>query len=212
MSGPNDFEAISQSILAATQDDTVVIAMLVGAGLESTWRIDAAGGGAFQIIDAARPIAPPSWLVFGLGDSQIDLDVKYMLPRYTAAAAAHAKDADNADKFANIAHDAERPAQSYQQSQGETKVQSVYQTVLTNYGGGGVSGGSSQVVQSNPILAFLSPVTGFLTTVTDASLWRSVGWVLLGLALLGLGLLIWLWPTLKRGATTVATLAATKGA
>lgn len=35
-------------------------------------------------------------------------------------------------------------------------------------------------------------VTGFFRVITDAALWRSLGWLLLGLALMVMGLVLWL--------------------
>jgi hypothetical protein len=201
MSGPNDFDAIRTAILRQTQDDTVIVAMLVGAGLESDWRIDAAGGGAFQIIDQR--------IILSFGASRIDEDVQYMLPRYQAAAAAHAKDPESADKYANIAHDAERPAQPYQQSQGEDKVNAVYHTVVVNYGMAGASaGGPGSVTTTNPFDAIIQPVTDFLSRLTDVRMWRSVGWLLLGVAFIVLGLLIWFRKPLEQAATVAAKAAA----
>lgn len=206
MSGPNDFDAIRDAILAHTQDDTVIIAMLVGAGLESTWNINAPGGGAFQIIDAARPQAPVTLL--GPGIDQIDLDVQYMLPRYQTAATAHAKDSESADKYANIAHDAERPAQPYQQAQGQAKVNDVYHTVVVNYGMGGVSGGSSQTKSTNPFDAVIAPVTDFISRLTDVRMWRSIGWLWLGVSIIILAIILWFRKPLEKAATTAAKAAA----
>jgi len=206
MSGPNDFQAIVAAILKHTQDDTVIVAMLVGAGLESDWTIGAPGGGAFQIIDSARPTTPSNFL--GVSLDQIDLDVQYMLPRYQSAAAAHAKDPESADKYANIAHDAERPALPYQQSQGESKVNSVYHTVVVNYGMGGTSGGPDQVISSNPFSAIIQPVTDFISRLTDVRMWRSVGWLALGLAVMVLAIIVWFRKPLQQAATTVVKAAA----
>lgn len=206
MSGPNDFDTIRTTILQQTQDDQVVVAMLVGAGLESDWRIDAPGGGAFQITDIR------SGDVLGLsslGGSQIQLDVSYMLPRYQAAATAHAKDPESADKYANIAHDAERPAQPYQQSQGEDKVNAVYHTVVANYGMPGAgSGGPGQTVSQNPFDAVIQPVTDLISRLSDVRMWRSVGWLLLGVAFIVLGLLIWFRKPLEQAASVAAKAAA----
>jgi hypothetical protein len=210
MSGPNDFQDIAAAILRQTQDDTVVIAMLVGAGLESDWRIDAAGGGAFQIIDPGRPAAPlPPAFGFGTAaPGQIDADVGYMLPRYQTAASKHAKDPESADKYANIAHDAERPALPYQQSQGEAKVNSVYHTVVVNYGMGGAgAGGPGSVVSTNPFQAVIGPVTDFLSRLTDVRMWRSVGWLTLGVAVMVLAVVVWFRKPLTEAATTVASTA-----
>jgi hypothetical protein len=211
MSGPGDFDAIKTAILKQTQDDHVVVAMLVGAGLESTWNINAPGGGAFQIIDPARPaapLAPP--LTFGVDfPGQIDADVGYMLPRYQAAATAHANDAESADKYANIAHDAERPALPYQQSQGQTKVNDVYHTVVVNYGmPGGSAGGPGSVISSNPLDAVIGPVTDFISRLTDVRMWRSVGWLTLGILVIVLALVIWFRKPLEQAATTAAKAAA----
>lgn len=209
MAGPNDFDTIRTSILRQTTDNTVIIAMLVGAGLESDWRIDDGGGGAFQITD---PLRPKSGVVFFLpgsgtpvatsaggqqfdignaGNTQIDLDVHYMLPRYEAAAQVHKNDAEGPDKYANIAYDAERPAQPYQKSQGEAKVQQVYSTVVGNYGNVNAQATASTSV-NNPAAAFLQPVISFLGALTDVHLWRSLGWIVLGLLIMIIGLIMWL--------------------
>jgi hypothetical protein len=190
MAGPNDFQAITTAILDQTSDDTVIVAMLVGAGLESDWRITAPGGGAFQII-SGRPS------VSGIGTAvttQIDADVKFMLPRYAAAAVDHAADKEGPDKYASIAHDAERPAVPYQQSQGEAKVSSVYTTVVQDYGKVSATGQSQvkTIIGGNIGLGFLGPTLAFLGQLTDIRLWRSLGWVLLGIVVLGAGLLLWL--------------------
>ncbi len=209
MSGPNDFDTISKSILTHTQDNTVVVAMLVGAGLESGWNISAPGGGAFQIIDSARPTAP-GYSPIPLNIDQIDLDVQYMLPRYQAAATAHAKDSESSDKYANIAHDAERPAQPYQQAQGQAKVDSVYHTVVVNYGmgGGGSAGGPDSVASSNPFQAALQPVIDLISRVTDVRMWRSVGWLTLGIAFIVLALIVWFRKPLEKAATMAVKAAA----
>jgi len=199
MSGPNDFQTIVTAILKQTQDDTVIVAMLVGAGLESDWNINAPGGGAFQIIDA-RPHV--------IGGS-IDADVAYMLPRYQAAAAAHAKDPESADKYANIAHDAERPAQPYQQAQGQAKVDDVYHTVVVNYGmAGATSGGPGSVISTNPFTAVIAPITDFISRLTDVRMWRSIGWLWLGLSIIGLAIILWFRKPLEKAATTAAKAAA----
>lgn len=202
MSGPNDFQAIVTAILKQTQDDTVIVAMLVGAGLESTWNINAPGGGAFQIIDS-RPT------LHAIGQSQIDADVAYMLPRYQSAATAHAKDPESADKYANIAHDAEKPAQPYQQAQGQAKVDDVYHTVVVNYGmAGATSGGPGSVITTNPFDAVIAPVTDFISRLTDVRMWRSIGWLWLGLSVIGLAIILWFRKPLEKAATTAAKAAA----
>lgn len=202
MSGPNDFDAIRTAILRQTQDDHVIVAMLVGAGLESDWRIGAEGGGAFQIIDA-RPT------LHDVSQTQIDADVSYMLPRYQAAAAAHAADPESADKYANIAHDAERPAKPYQQSQGETRVNDVYHTVVVNYGMAGASaGGPGSVTTTNPFSAVIEPVTDLISRLTDVRMWRSVGWLTLGIMVIVLALVIWFRKPLEQAATVAAKAAA----
>lgn len=202
MSGPNDFDAIRTAILGQTQDDTVIVAMLVGAGLESGWNINAPGGGAFQIIDS-RPT------LHAVGQGPIDADVAYMLPRYQAAAAAHAKDSESANKYADIAHDAERPAQPYQQSQGQAKVDSVYHTVVVNYGmGSGAStGGPDSTITVNPFQAAIQPFVDFISRLTDVRMWRSVGWLTLGLAFIVLALIVWFRKPLEKVATTAAKAA-----
>jgi hypothetical protein len=211
MSGPNDFDAIRTAILKQTQDDTVIIAMLVGAGLESDWSINAPGGGAFQIIDAARPSAPlPPFLSFGAEvPGQIDADVDYMLPRYQAAATAHAKDAESSTKYANIAHDAERPLMPYQQSQGQAKVDSVYHTVVVNYGMGGAStGGPDSTITVNPFQAAIQPFVDLISRLTDVRMWRSIGWLILGIAFIVLALIVWFRKPLEKAATVAAKAAA----
>lgn len=201
MSGPNDFDTIRTAILNQTSDNTVIIAMLVGAGLESDWKINAPGGGAFQITDPARALGGTAFLPNASGSfsfsqgsfssAQIDLDVRYMLPRYVAAATIHKNDTESPDKYANIAYDAERPAQHYQQSQGEKKIQSVYQTVVQNYGSVNAQA-TAPVETQNPALAFLQPVISFLGDLTDIHMWRSLGWILLGILLLVGGVILWL--------------------
>lgn len=203
MSGPNDFDAIRSALLAQTQDDTVIVAMLVGAGLESNWSINAPGGGAFQIIDN-RPT------LHAIGAGPIDQDVAYMLPRYQTAATAHAKDPESANKYADIAHDAERPAQPYQQSQGQAKVDSVYHTVVVNYGmGSGAStGGPDSVISTNPFQAAIQPVVDLISRLTDVRMWRSIGWLGLGIAFVVLALIVWFRKPLEKVATTAAKAAA----
>lgn len=203
MSGPNDFTAIQAAILNQTQDDTVIVSMLVGAGLESDWRIDAPGGGAFQIVDAARPSAASA---LTSGGKQIDADVKYMLPRYMAAAVVHANAPESADKYAAIAKDAERPAVPYQQSQGEAKVQKVYTTVTQNYGKVGATNqtATKTVVGGNLGLGFLAPVVSFLGDLTDIRMWRSLGWIGLGAIVLVLGVVLWLRKPLESAIGQVA--------
>lgn len=49
-------------------------------------------------------------------------------------------------------------------------------------GGGGVLSGFTDIT---------SAVTGFVNDVTDYTLWRSLGWLLLGALLVGAGLLLW---------------------
>jgi len=44
----------------------------------------------------------------------------------------------------------------------------------------------------NGASGFLGPVVGFLGNLTDVKLWRSLGWILLGIVLLILGLVLWL--------------------
>lgn len=197
MSGPNDFDAIRDAILRQTQDDGVIIGMLVGAGLESNWNINAPGGGAFQIIDS-RPT------LHAVGRGPIDADVAYMLPRYQAASAAHAKDPESADKWANIAYDAERPAQPYQVAQGEAKVSSVYHTVVVNYGMGGSSGGPDAVISTNPFDAIIQPVTDVISRLTDVRMWRSVGWLILGIAVMVMAIILWFRKPLEKVAGAVA--------
>lgn len=204
MSGPNDFDDIRTAILKQTQDDTVIVAMLVGAGLESGWSVNAPGGGAFQIIDS-RPT------LHVIGQSAIDADVAYMLPRYQAAATAHAKDPESADKYANIAHDAERPAQPYQQAQGQAKVDSVYHTVVVNYGmggGGASSGGPDSVISTNPFQAAIQPFVDLISRLTDVRMWRSIGWLTLGIAFIVLALIVWFRKPLEKAATVAAKAAA----
>lgn len=203
MSGPNDFDDIRTAILKQTQDDTVIVAMLVGAGLESDWNINAPGGGAFQIIDS-RPT------FHAIGQGPIDPDVAYMLPRYQAAVTAHAKDAESSDKYANIAHDAERPAQPYQQSQGQAKVDSVYHTVVVNYGmgGGGAStGGPDSTITVNPFQSVIQPVVDFISRLTDVRMWRSVGWLILGGMFIVLALILWFRKPLEKAAGVAAKAA-----
>jgi hypothetical protein len=204
VAGPNDFDAIRTAVLQKTSDNTVIIAMLVGAGLESDWHINEPGGGAFQITDAARPGPTGTDVALGKGaaTSQLNADVAYMLPRYSAAAATHKADPESADKYANIAHDAERPKQTYQQSQGEPKVKTVYQTVLQNYGGVTATA-TAPVETTNPVLSFLSPVLSFLSKLADPHLWRSLAWIVLGGLLMLLGVVLWLRKAVSNVAKSV---------
>ena len=164
--GPADFQTIRGTLLGITQDNTIIVAMLVGAGLESGWNMSAPGGGAWQIIDAARPKAPFSAAAQNL------VDAEYMLPRYQQAAAAHANDTENADKYANIAHDAERPLLPYQASQGEARVQQVYTTVLQNYGAANATA-TAPVVSTNPVTNVLSGAGGVLSSTTTTQIGRA---------------------------------------
>jgi hypothetical protein len=202
---PADFQAITTAILTHTSDDTVIVAMLVGAGLESGWRINAPGGGAFQITGSRTTIGQA---ITGTG-SQIDADVQIMLPRYEAAAIVHRGDPESADKYANIAHDAEKPAKPYQQSQGEAKVQSVYATVSQNYGSVGATGqGQVKTVIGGQIgLSFLAPVLSALSDLTDVHMWRSISWIVIGALILIVGLVLWLKKPLESAVGSIAKAA-----
>lgn len=204
MSGPNDFQAIVSAILnnqlfriaptsAVTND--AVIGMLVGAGLESDWRINAPGGGAWQITDLVT-----------FSTSDVNAAVTYMFPRYIEAASADQAQPASAGKFADIAYKAERPRVPYAQSQGQDRVDSVYHTVVTNYGTAGGQAGVDTVIGGNlPGAGFLQPVLSFLGQLTDIRLWRSLGWIGLGLLLLIVGMIIWF--SGSRTASTVAGVA-----
>ena len=101
-------------------------AMMVGAGLESDWRISASGGGAFQITDHVS-----------FSPTDINAAVSHMWPRYFGPAVLAASQTESSNKYADIAYKAERPAVPYQQSQSKAKVDSVYQTVVQNGAGPG---------------------------------------------------------------------------
>lgn len=187
MAGPNDFQTISTALLNFENsnfprmpgDDTTVVAMLVGAGLESDWRANAAGGGAWQITDKVQ-----------FDPTDLASAIRYMWPRYSAAVAADAGMPEGSAKYADIAFKAERPAAPYAQTQGQQKVDSVYHTVMTNYG---APGSTAQAPVNTQIGgAFLGPVVGFLSQLTDVRMWRSLGWIGLGLLVLLLGLALWL--------------------
>jgi hypothetical protein len=177
MAAPADFTAITTAVLTLTTDSTVVVAMLVGAGLESGWNESAGGGGAWQIIDAARPKASV------LTGSQLQLDAAYMAPRYIAAASANTE-TESADKYADIAYVAERPAMKYQLSQGEARVQSVYSTVLQNYGQGGSGAtGQGQVLSTGPLSGAENAAAGagaVLDWITTPANWVRIAEVALG--------------------------------
>jgi hypothetical protein len=177
MAGPADFGTIVTAILnrqGTIKDNTVIVAMLVGAGLESGWNINQPGGGAFQIIDAARPHAT-------VVKSQIQADVDYMLPRYIAASIVHAAQPNTADKYADIAHDAERPAERYQNSQGEAKVQAVYQTVTQNYGTGDAGSTVQGVVKTvSPVGDLLGEAGAVLKWLATPANWVRIAEVGLG--------------------------------
>lgn len=180
MAGPADFGAIVTAVSALTTDSTVVVAMLVGAGLESGWNEEAGGGGAWQIIDAARPKA--SGGAGAAAGSQLQLDAQYMYPRYAAAAAANTE-AESADKYADIAYVAERPAMKYQLSQGEARVQSVYTTVTQNYGEGGTTStvaGTNDVTTTNPLTNFADGAGSVLDWISTPSNWVRIAEVMIG--------------------------------
>lgn len=220
MAGPNDFGTIVTAILNYQQgagesginkviqqvgsqsplNDTIAAAMLVGAGLESSWRIAAAGGGAFQITDHVNfdPI-------------DINAAVAYMYPRYSTGATADVAMPEGSAKYADIAYKAERPAKPYAQSQGQAKVDSVYQTVLTNYGSAGATGLApiQTVVGGNlPGAGFLQPVLSFLGDITDIRIWRSLGWIALGIIVFIIGLIIWLRKPIGNAVSSVAKVGA----
>ena len=219
MAGPNDFAAIVTAVLnyqqgsgeggiaklaqqASSQsplNDVIAVAMLVGAGLESSWRTGAAGGGAFQIIDHVN-----------FDPTDINAAVAYMYPRYSTGATADIAMPEGSAKYADIAYKAERPAKPYAQSQGQSKVDSVYQTVLQNYGSAGATGLApvQTIVGGNlPGAGFLQPVLTFLGDLTDIRMWRSLGWIALGILVFVIGLVIWLRKPIESAVGTVAKAA-----
>lgn len=225
MSGPNDFAAINQAIWnyisttygsgagnntlggvanqigAATESSPGIVdtmtAMMVGAGLESDWRISASGGGAFQITDRVS-----------FSPTDINAAVSYMWPRYFGPAVLAASQTESSNKYADIAYKAERPAVPYQQSQGQAKVDSVYQTVVQNGAGPGSTGTAQIQTQVggnvSAAFAFLQPVLSFLGDLTDIRVWRSLGWIAVGIAFLILGLVIWLRKPIESAVGTIA--------
>lgn len=222
MAGPNDFAAIVTAILgfqaansgnplntsspvslnsANSADDAVVVGMLMGAGLESDWRISAGGGGAFQISDKVS-----------FSPTDINAAVAYMYPRYKAAVLVDASMPEGSAKYADIAYKAERPARPYAQSQGQAKVDSVYQTVQQNYGSAGASRqGAVNTVVGGKIAdwaqGFMGPILSFLSDLTDVRMWRSLGWIAVGIMVFVIGLIIWLRKPIENAVGTVAKAA-----
>jgi hypothetical protein len=133
-----------------------------------------------------------------------------MYPRYKTAAAADVGLPEGSAKYADIAFKAERPAKPYAQSQGQARVDAVYQTVLQNYGGG-TPGSSGQAGITTPAgnwaQGFLGPALSFLGDLTDVRMWRSLGWIALGILVFIVGLIIWLRKPIEQAVGTVAKAA-----
>lgn len=58
---------------------------------------------------------------------------------------------------------------------------------------GGVTGiPTTEVAAAGGIGGLFAPVTAFFATVTDGRMWRSLGWLILGLIITGIGINLWL--------------------
>lgn len=123
----------------------VPLVMLFGAGMESSFNPSAAGGGAWQITDNVS-----------FSPDDVNASAQYMYPRYYQAwqAAGSPTPGDiTPDIAAQIAYDAERPAEPYTQSQPQN-VQSNFQQVLQYLQGSGIqfgTGGAEQVSGSSAV-------------------------------------------------------------
>lgn len=118
---------------ADSSGGAVPLAMLYGSGLESSFNPTAAGGGAWQITDNVS-----------FNPTDVNSAAQYMYPRYYQAwqAAGSPTPGDiTPDIAAQIAYQAERPAEPYTQSQPQN-VQSDWTAVLNYLKGNGISFGS----------------------------------------------------------------------
>lgn len=152
----------------------VANAMMLGSYLESTWRIKASGGGAFQITDKVD-----------FDPTDIHASVAYMFPRYDNAVNGIPNfESDQKNNSAKAAFIAERPKVMYPQDRIDAGWKEMGQLVSNPSTAipGALSGTN----------AFLQPVVKFLSDLSDIRLWRSLGWLLLGIVLFILGLALWL--------------------
>lgn len=123
----------------------VPLVMLFGAGMESSFNPAAAGGGAWQITDKVS-----------FSPDDVNSAAQYMYPRYYQAwqdAGSPTPGDITPDIAAQIAYEAERPAEPYTQSQPQN-VQSNFQQVLQYLQGSGIqfgTGGAEQVSGSSPV-------------------------------------------------------------
>jgi hypothetical protein len=149
-------------------------AMQLGSYLESQWRIKAAGGGAFQITDHVN-----------FDPTDIHAAVAYMFPRYENAVNGIPNfEGDRKNNSAKAAFIAERPQVMYPQD----RIDAGWKEM-----GNLVSNPSTAVPGAlSGANAFLEPVVKFLGDLSDIRLWRSLGWLLLGIVLFILGLALWL--------------------
>lgn len=88
---------------------------------------------------------------------------------------------------------------TWEQAQGvldlAKKVQQTGAAPITGTAGEAVTGQTGAL--PNP-LAALGSLEAFYKLVTDGKLWRSLGWLLLGIALMLLGVLLWIGPSAAR--------------
>lgn len=60
----------------------------------------------------------------------------------------------------------------------------------------------------NPLAGIAGSMEAFFAAVTDGKLWRSLGWILLGIVLIMAGIYLWIAPAAGRAAAQAAPLAA----
>lgn len=147
MSAMDDIYSAAQAVDQGSNSSqgAVPLVMLYGAGLESSFDPSAAGGGAWQITDNVS-----------FTPTDLNSAAQYMYPRYYQAwqAAGSPTPGDiTPDIAAQIAYQAERPAEPYTQSQPQN-VQSDFTDVINYLKGLGIqfgSGGAESANNSAPV-------------------------------------------------------------
>lgn len=198
MAGPNDYDKIQAAVgpwvaqNAHAHEIDIVLCMMFGAGLESNWsNISQTGGGGGR----------GYWQITN-GPTDLAAQIKVMGPQYIQGVnnyfSAHQNQWSESD-YLTIVQNVERPQKPYVQTQGQSTVDQKWQVTLTGEGTAFVNSTTNIANQitnaaSNPIniaAGFLGPVLSFLSDLTDIRLWRSLGWIFLGVALLVIGVVLW---------------------